>query len=241
MNTGEIRRVSRELLRVEAARESNTARRIKAGPFVLGFSNLLFCGYWDQYLRSDPTPAALTNLFCLESSLVVILVIGYYIQHFKEIVVKTAVFPNPPASRLAFVLGGIIRRPMILVVWGTTSLFLIVFYRHTPFVMTAALAGFTVVLLEFLLIVCVLLLAVRRWRGIPVLAPVAVLGCVILLASAAVFHKTGLMAMVPVVSWAADVVASIQHAGSGSPIGPAAALSAALLLTAAVAPKVIST
>ena len=201
------------LLAVDSRKGFAGPKRIKVQPFVFAFINLLFCVYYDQFLRGDADGHYLQLLFFVNASFFAAMVVGFFIQSNTEILLKTSIFPTTGWNRFLFVVLSTCRRPFVFSLWSTTSLFLLVFYRRNMLVMCSSVIIFTLMLLDLLIIASVLfLVGVRSSRSLSIGAPVLILGAVGILVSSVMFQIKSLLTTIPVLSWAADGILAAQRA-----------------------------
>lgn len=205
------------LLAVDDRKGLGETKQIKATPFVLAFLNLLFCGYYDQFLRGDADGHYLQLLFFINASFFTAIVVGFFIQSNMEILVKTSIFPTSAWNRLLFTVLSTVRRPFLLSLWSTTGLFLLVFYHKNMLLMVSSLIIFTLMLFDLLMIASVLfLIGVRSSRSLAAGAPMFVLGAVGILVGSVMFQIKSILTAIPILSWAADAILAVQRSDMNS-------------------------
>jgi hypothetical protein len=205
------------LLGVESRKGFTETQQIKTHPFVFAFFNLLFCAYYDQYLRGDADGHYLQLLFFINASIFGAIVAGCFMQSNREILLKSAVFPTTAWNRLLFTVLSMARRPFVLSLWSTTSLFLLVFYHKDIPLMISSVIMFTLMLSVLLLIESILFLAgVRSSRALSGIVPVLVLAAAGILICSVVFHFKPILAAIPVVSWSSNGILAVAQSDTFS-------------------------
>jgi hypothetical protein len=173
-------------------------------PLVLGIVNLFFCGYSDQYMRSDASGHYLCLFFFLEASVCWALSLAVLIQQGRDVLGKTKVYPVPAWSRMMFALWVGFSGSLFRTLWMTASLFLVVLYFNQPVMMIAALLFFTLLMANAVVVASFfLVLSVRSSSsgGAPVLAIAFSGGAVLLLTL--FFRIPDVLVYTPGAAWAA--------------------------------------
>ena len=205
------------LLAIDSRKGTLEENRIRAFPVMLGFLNLLFCGYMDHYLRNDIDGYYLALLLFLESSMIVLITIGKFTKSDAEIIAKTSVFPTTPFSRLLFVVFSFARNRAMAVLWLTTNLFFVVFYFRSPVVLSVAVVLFSILTANLLLMTAVVSLKLTKSsQPMASFALISVFAIIIVLVGSIVFRLTAFLASLPILSWAVTGILAAQRQEVGT-------------------------
>ena len=200
------------LLRLAGSTGSSPGSEVQAHPPIIAAINLVFCVYFERYLRNDIGSYYLSLFIFLESSTWILLMIGYFVRSLNFILVKTAVFPVTSMSRYFFVLLASLRKPVMVGLWLTNLLFLAVLYHRSLVLAVSAL-----VLYSFMLLVLsaatasVLFFFVRLSRPATGVGVLVVLGIMVLIGGTYLFHASSLVGNVPIIVQTTSALAAIQQ------------------------------
>jgi len=226
MSRGSASDIVAHLLAADSRRSSSRHASLKTHPFVLLVLNLFFCGYYHQFLKTDINGHYLTIFILLQSSILVVLIVGSLVQYTREIIQKSIIFPTTPWSRLFFVLASCLRRPVILAVWFSAGIFLGVVFRGDAATVVTSILVFSLMVVDLVIVAALLFLMGMQSRSLA--AGLGVLIGVFLftvLVTAIVFRMDSPLVGVPLVTWtAAAIVAGANR------ILPVAAMNIFLLI-----------
>ena len=200
------------LLAVDTRKGSEEYKRVRAFPVLLGFLNLLFCSYMEHFLRQDTGGHYLSLLLFIECSAFVLIAVGSFSRSGAEILLKTSVFPASRWSRLLFVLSSFLRKPAIIALVLTTSIFLVVFLYASFVAVGLTLLLYILLMLNVLAMTTVACVKIST-SAHPVVS-IAVVGLfiiVVVLINSIVFHFTALLGSLPVLSWAVKGSLAVRH------------------------------
>lgn len=194
-----------------------TVRR-RAHPFrwtvgiaALGIANLFFCAYVEQFADATTGPSALLLLLAAESCFFLTAIGGVFFGDLEGILRKTTLLPVPTNIRYQFALMGVIRNPVILVLWGTAVFAVVVLGSFTG--ADIGVRALLVFLLGALILIsfCTLLFAYMRTRSsaAPVLALTALVLLGMILGTAATSTQHLLAAVLPL-QWTSEGIAAAQ-------------------------------
>jgi hypothetical protein len=209
-----VRPVVSELTSVERLRaERGEDEPRLVGP-VLGILNLFFLAYFERYLTGERSAETLALLLFLEISLFVTLAVARYLSVTEETLRGASIFPIAPWDRFVFTGLSNLRRPVVLLWWGSVVLaFLILDHGSVAEVILPALL-FSLLVLCAQMVVSMLLLASRKREGSGGAMVWGLLALVFCTAVASLlFAERSLLHVVPPVQWVAE---AIRATGTGN-------------------------
>lgn len=219
------------LLLVERAR-SGGYRTTRLYPAVAAILNVVFCAYFERYLKNDPSGFYLSVFLFLEATIYIVASSTNFFTVTFEILSKSRIFPTTPTDRLAFIIAGNFRRPLVLALAATNVFFVIVLFRNTFWL------GLTTALFVVLLIITIevllsaLLLALMR-RSLPLGTAVVVLAFLLLTVfiGSFVFHYETLIASIPLIRWTVNGILAGTRADAAEVVANIAWLCSTAIIT----------
>ena len=207
--------IASRLLALDRKEGTTAGAKFHLYPIFAALLNLIFCGYMDQFLQSDPDGYYLSLFLFIQSSFLVFISTGNFIRGGQEILMKTTIFPTTPLSRMLFVLSSNVKHPLSFVLLATNVLFMIVVYHSSAGVIIGVVSFFllTVLAVEIVVSAASLVLAKRSRPMIGVImGGVGLLG--IVLVFSVVFQATTLLTSMPVIAWATGGIIALQSGDS---------------------------
>jgi len=203
------------LLAADRKKGTPESGRLKAHPFILSFLNLFLCGYFDHLIKNDPEGHYITLFLFVEASLCLAFSAGYLFQGGKAVLAKSAVFPVKRLSIMLFTFIALIRRPLVLGLWLTSSAFILVFYYNRPGVALAANCIYSLLILNVAALASMIFLFSMRSGG--ALGAAGLTAAIVLIGVftiSTVFHNSSFLAYTPVVAWAGRGITEAQRGES---------------------------
>ena len=155
-----------ELLAVARRKETGGNKSVRAHPLLFLVLNLFFCGYYHQFLRRDSDGHFLTLFVLIEATLIAIFTVGSLVQHAREVIQKSIIFPTTPSGRLLFAVVSCLRQPLVSGSWFSAGLFFAVVFRGQGNVPLASIGAFTLMTLDIVLVASVFFLFGLHARNI---------------------------------------------------------------------------
>jgi hypothetical protein len=203
MTIFEIPTATRELLSTEKGyREARTDSR-KYAVIVLLILNLFLDAYLEEYLRNDPGGVYLTVFLYLKSGAIVLLFLPAYFTTTDKILFRTGHYPLSCYERLSFITISGFRRPEILGLVVTDTLFFVVTYCKDVSAVIAVALSLAVLAAALQALLTAALLVLRRTsQPITVLAGLCGVGFFIVGFSALIFRAELISTVIPLIAWA---------------------------------------
>lgn len=222
---------TRLLLGVDRRQLESVPRSSRAAPILVGVLNLFFCAYAERYLGEDLGGVFLSLFFFLEASCFIVLVTVQYLSVTEQILSRIRTYPTVPWSRFLFAALAGVRRPVCIVLWGTTSFALLLLNRHSMASSILVPLLYTFLLLDLQLIMTTSLLVVSR-RGYPATALIALFAILTfaLLLGFLVFQFTSVLTGMPFLSWAVAGVVAVNEGNIPSALISLSLLGVTLLI-----------
>ncbi len=192
--------IAADLIRLDRSR----GKRLSLLPLIYGVGNLLFCGFMDSRLRSDPAMHDLFLFFFLEGFLILSIAAGHFITNDEKVIVRTRIFPTTSLSRMMYLVAGNGRRPAVAAVLVTAMLFLCVLFRDSPWLLLSSLLLFALMAAGLMAIHAAAgLMLIRGSQPPEGMALMIVLLAIGVVAGSLMFRYDFLLEGTPVTAWAA--------------------------------------
>jgi hypothetical protein len=206
------------LLRIEHERRLALLPRAKLYAVIIGFLNLLMCGFLEKTLRTDSDGRSLSLFLFSHLTIFALLSLSYFITN-TEILHKSKLFPLASAGKLGFVMLGCLRQPFALAFGASNALFLVVLFRQTPVAALTAVVLYALsVFITATLIGIVFLVLERKNQSATIAIVIVLLLVAIVLVTATLIGSDNLLAL-PLAAWC---VTGIRESMNGNHVGSVA-------------------
>jgi hypothetical protein len=222
------------LLFVEKAR-SGGYRTTRLYPAAAAILNLVFCAYFEQYLKKDARGFYLSVFLFLEAAVYIVVSSTNFFTVAFDILLKSRIFPTTPTDRLVFVIASNFRRPIVLSLVCTNIFFVIVLFRST-FWQALLAALFVVLLLVAIEVLLSAVLLTLTRRSVPIGSAVVVFAFLLLtlFIGSFVFHYETLIASIPLIRWTVNGILAATHADVNAVIANIAWFASTVVITLAL-------
>jgi hypothetical protein len=199
----EIPTATRELLSTEKGYRETRKEAWKYTVIVLLFLNLFLDAYLEEYLRNDPGGMYLSVFLFLKSGAIVLLFLPAYFTTTDKILSRTGHYPLSCSERLSFIAISGFRRPEILGLVVTDTLFFVVTYgKDVPAIIAVALSIAVLVAALQALLTAALLALRRTSQPITVLAGLCGVGFFMVGFASLIFRTELISTLIPMIAWA---------------------------------------
>jgi hypothetical protein len=201
-------------------------------PVVAALANLLFCAFFEQPIKGDPTGRLLSLFLFVEGLSILLVTIAHFATTGAEVFRKSLVMPVPASAHLASAIAGAVMNPVFQALVASTIFFLLIMYHASAaavflipfFILVMAANIVTLASVAFIALV-------RRARPPGELAAYCALGTLGVILLSLYFHIPGALGLVPPMSLAADGITIVAAGGTGLSLLYGIAAVSLLLLT----------
>lgn len=179
---------------------------------AIGAGNILLCSYYERFLQDEASTGALLTLLFLESVFLAVWVVRHFLAAIAPVLYRASLFGTRSSSRFWFAFLGTTSHPLLLTLWGTTTLAIAVLCASSPgSVLLAMCLTLALGLNVVAVILMVLLLTSRSPDAIGLLLLTGGGLLVVAAVASLLTWSSGIIATMLPLAWSAEGLRAVQQ------------------------------